>query len=180
MCINTDLRIVNGRFGSDANIGNFTCITDRSASTIDYILADEVYSQYITDVQVSDRLESIQMSLILDFQHNNERNMHSQSFINIPKKTTTKYVWNIERHQFYIDNLRLNLGQISDEFQRAVLNSNYVLPLKLIVNAIYNAAESMNQPTILLKTSYQQKSMINLCTRGVWKVRSTVVFLSNR
>ena len=58
MCINTGLRIVNGRFGTDANMGNFTCITERSASTIDYVLVDETFSKYITDFQVNDRLES--------------------------------------------------------------------------------------------------------------------------
>ena len=29
MYINTGLRIVNGRYGSDADVGTFTCITDR-------------------------------------------------------------------------------------------------------------------------------------------------------
>ena len=56
MCIDIGLRIVNGRYGSDANVGNFTCITDRSASTIDYNLVDETFSKYITDFHVSNRL----------------------------------------------------------------------------------------------------------------------------
>ena len=49
MCINTGLRIVNGRYGSDTNVGTLTCITDRSASTIDYILAEGSFAKSITD-----------------------------------------------------------------------------------------------------------------------------------
>ena len=48
MCVTTGLRIINGRYGSDANVGTFTCITDRSASSIDYILADASFTKYIT------------------------------------------------------------------------------------------------------------------------------------
>ena len=65
MCINTGLRIVN----SDSNVGTFTCITDRSASTIDYMLVDEFFTKCITYLQVGDSLESIYMPLILDFQY---------------------------------------------------------------------------------------------------------------
>ena len=46
MCVTTGLRIINGRYGSDANVGTFTCITDRSASSIDYILADASFTKY--------------------------------------------------------------------------------------------------------------------------------------
>ena len=69
MCINTGLGIVNGRFDTDAYMGNFTCITDRSASTIYYVLVDETFSRYLTDFQVSDRLQSIHVPLVLDFQY---------------------------------------------------------------------------------------------------------------
>lgn len=43
LCVNTGLRIVNGRYGSDAEVGNYTCISERSASTIDYIIVDDNY-----------------------------------------------------------------------------------------------------------------------------------------
>lgn len=35
MCKTTGLRIINGRFGKDIHMGNFTCITGNSASVID-------------------------------------------------------------------------------------------------------------------------------------------------
>ena len=54
MCKNCGLRIVNGRFGTDASVGNFTCITDRSASTIDYIFAESSLFRFITDFSALD------------------------------------------------------------------------------------------------------------------------------
>ena len=43
----------------------------------------------------------------------------------------------------YVDNVRLNLEHIADEFHQAIVDSNYDLPLQLLMNAIYNAAQSM-------------------------------------
>ena len=81
MCINTGLQIVNGRYSSDADVGTFTCITDRSASTINYILADRSFAKYITEFQVGNRLESIHMPLILDFQYGLEYQNRAARFV---------------------------------------------------------------------------------------------------
>ena len=37
-CKQTNLRILNGRFGSDSGIGKFTCHRHRGESIVDYIL----------------------------------------------------------------------------------------------------------------------------------------------
>ena len=113
MCIDTGLRIVNVRVGSDANVGNFTYITDRSASTIEYILVDETFSKYITDFHVSNRLESIHMPRILDFQYYYERNMHTPDTL-IHTEKPPKYVWKADMQENYIDNVLLNLDYIED------------------------------------------------------------------
>ena len=59
VCKISGLRIVNGRFGTDSGVGNVTCITDRSASTIDYILVENSLFKFINDFIILDRLESI-------------------------------------------------------------------------------------------------------------------------
>ena len=38
LCISSELRIVNGRVGSDKDKGDFTCHTPRSSSTVEYII----------------------------------------------------------------------------------------------------------------------------------------------
>ena len=40
-CKQTSSRIVNGRFGSDKMVGNFTCTTSRGKSLVDYVLVSK-------------------------------------------------------------------------------------------------------------------------------------------
>lgn len=145
LCVNTGLRIVNGRYGSDSEVGNYTCISELSASTIDYIIIDEDISKYITDFQVEDSLESINMPLALDLQfwfgkdveHNDLNETHN---INPPK-----FTWNSEKQQNYNNQLRINLECMSDDFHNAIANRNIEVPLKLLLEAVYKAAEIMKK-----------------------------------
>ena len=133
MCISTELRIVNGRYGRDASVGAVTCITDRSACTIDYMLVDESFTKYINDFQVGDRQESIHMPLILDFQYDFDPNRHlnhiDQAEPSIPTELPPKCIWNADRQQIYIESIRLNLQQISEEFQNTIANNAFDLHL---------------------------------------------------
>ena len=61
LCKGAGLRIVNGRLGKDANIGNYTCITRNSSSVIDYLLADLDFFRRISDFEIHERIESIHM-----------------------------------------------------------------------------------------------------------------------
>ena len=63
LCKTCGLRILNGRFGKNNNEGNFTCITDNSASVIDYFVGDSNFAHFISDFEVHDRLESMHMPL---------------------------------------------------------------------------------------------------------------------
>ncbi|MEW8547054.1 MAG: endonuclease/exonuclease/phosphatase family protein, partial [Candidatus Thiodiazotropha sp.] len=65
MCKSCGLRILNGRFGKDENIGNFTCLTGNSCSVIDYILAEISLFDRIVDFEVKERLESIHMPVCI-------------------------------------------------------------------------------------------------------------------
>ena len=97
LCSNTALRSINGR---DANVGTYTYISDRSATTIDYILSDGLFAKCITEFQVGDRYEFIHMPLILDFQyvfdHQNLSNDISQDEFSILTTLPPKYIWNAE------------------------------------------------------------------------------------
>ena len=63
LCKNIGLRIINGRFGKDANIGNYTCITHNSSSLIDYLLTDYDVFTNITDFEIHDRIESMHICI---------------------------------------------------------------------------------------------------------------------
>ncbi|MCG8032789.1 MAG: hypothetical protein JAZ03_11525 [Candidatus Thiodiazotropha taylori] len=53
-CKQTNLRILNGRFGSDKNIGKFTCHTHRGESVVDYVLASTDLLPLVRDFSIGD------------------------------------------------------------------------------------------------------------------------------
>ena len=66
-------------------------------------------------------------------------------------------MWNIDKHKTYIENLRLNLERISDEFHNAIINSNFDLPLSLLIDEVYNATESMKKRDTTRKVGFTDK-----------------------
>ena len=66
-------------------------------------------------------------------------------------------MWDAVREQPYVDNIHSNLEQISNDFQHAITSNNFDLPLKLLMNAIYNAAQYMKKRDNTLKHSASRK-----------------------
>ena len=60
LCMDSNLKIVNGRFGSDRGVGNLTCHKPRGKSTIDYCLVSVELLNYISNfyVDIFDRCMS--------------------------------------------------------------------------------------------------------------------------
>ena len=54
MCKQTGLRILNGRVGSDANIGQYTFVNSRGSSLIDYVLCKPELFECVHDFKVHD------------------------------------------------------------------------------------------------------------------------------
>ena len=52
LCKNFDIRIVNGRFGSDMGIGEFTCQNAKGSSVVDYVLVSSILMRKISDFHV--------------------------------------------------------------------------------------------------------------------------------
>ena len=50
-CKTADLKIVNGRFGSDAHRGSFTC-SNANGSVIDYVIASSSILPFVSDFKV--------------------------------------------------------------------------------------------------------------------------------
>lgn len=66
LCKSSGLRILRGRFGKDAMNGNFTCITENSASVTDYFISEPEYFDNVSDLEIQERLESIHMPVRLE------------------------------------------------------------------------------------------------------------------
>ena len=52
ICQTFNLKIVNGRFGADREIGEFTCETTRGKSVIDYVIASTNFLPLVDDFEV--------------------------------------------------------------------------------------------------------------------------------
>ena len=126
-------------------MGNYTCISERSASTIDYIIVDDNLSNYITDFEVGDRLESIHMPLVLDLQFGFVEDVEDSGVNETNNICPPKYTWNSENQQTYNNQLRLNFERISNDFHNSIANNNFQLPLQLVLEAVCNAAEIMKK-----------------------------------
>ena len=57
MCISSNLRIVNGRTGSDKRVGSFTCYTPRGCSVVDYFVVSQNLMESISDMSVHNLTE---------------------------------------------------------------------------------------------------------------------------
>lgn len=52
LCKSFDLRILNGRFGDDKNVGDFTCHTSQGKSVVDYIITSDCLLPHVIDFKV--------------------------------------------------------------------------------------------------------------------------------
>lgn len=52
LCLISDIKIINGRFGNDSGEGNFTFMSTNGSSLIDYALCNHNFVPYITDFVV--------------------------------------------------------------------------------------------------------------------------------
>ena len=52
LCKSADVKIVNGRFGSDKHIGQFTCFNNTGRSVVDYVIASPALMPLISDFHI--------------------------------------------------------------------------------------------------------------------------------
>ena len=54
LCQTTNLLIANGRFFEDGDLGEFTCVTHNGSSLVDYVLADKIDTQCLSNFKIID------------------------------------------------------------------------------------------------------------------------------
>jgi len=54
LCAGSELRIINGRKGSDQGIGSFTCFNPRGHSVVDYFISSAILLQKIRSFIIDD------------------------------------------------------------------------------------------------------------------------------
>ena len=152
LCKSSGLRILNGRSGKDKNIGNFTCITDNSASVINYFVADFDFVNNVSDFEIYDRLESIHMPLRVQLRFSNTDNIPNTSEIlpeNIPiERNCFRYYFKNDQEQEYIRTLSEQLENMFANCIELVENNLFTAALEKLMACIMTAAEGMKQSTV--------------------------------
>ncbi|KAL4231868.1 hypothetical protein ACF0H5_009444 [Mactra antiquata] len=145
-CIASGLRICNGRYGSDAGIGESTCFSSGKPSLIDYILSDPSMASYITDLSVDNRTESIHMPVYIELKGRTRRQITTAD---VPpqemSENLVKLMWNDTFKQQYINNMIESLDSIFSPFNEA-LDRNDVNSAVDILNSCFYQSGSTMQP----------------------------------
>ena len=157
LCKNFDLRILNGRCGSDSYIGDFTCLSSSGKSTIDYIytvLSSELLPKVkefkvdVLDTCLSDKHKTIYTILRADntslatskskyysSQHNCCTNLPSNS--NAEQTNSMKITWDSNKTNDYIGNFD------NDELNKLLSKVSTVQPDNVNQNIIDDLSNSL-------------------------------------
>ena len=90
LCKNFNFSIINGRFGKDKGVGDYTCYKSTPGSVIDYILVSDSVLPNVTDFSIGNfdkTLSDVHCPLFLEIKHNAPEPVITQNF---PKVKTQK------------------------------------------------------------------------------------------
>lgn len=166
LCKSSGLRILNGRFGKDATNGNFTCITENSASVIDYFISEPELFDNISDLEIHERLESIHMPVRLELHfaaissisgHTNNLDQGISE-----NKKYSRYYFNNEVQQEYVQKLSQQLEGMLLSFVNLIENDHVLAALEKLMQCITTAAECMK------KSKNAVMTISSNCTSQPW------------
>jgi hypothetical protein len=146
-CKATSLRICNGRLGKDKNIGEFTYVTSRGASVVDYLLCPSKLFHLVSEFYIAEPNQYSDHSCVhfaLNVcQNNNEHN---------PKTSgrSKRYVWNDEHSTEFCNSFAGEESQVKlDQMMQILQDENSINvdtldeALNCFNEAIYSAADPL-------------------------------------
>ena len=158
-CKQTNLRILNGRIGSDKGIGKFTCHTHRGRSVVDYVLASTDILPLVSSFNVNDP-NILSDHSIIDFSvmsnsHLSDENDFEQCN---SESVQYKYIWDKNLLDEY--KARLSSADTINTFEHAcmILNNDQLSPDDIVrsLNCIVEGIELCAKP-LFAKTLYHDK-----------------------
>lgn len=143
MCSILNIHIVNGRCGSDSNIGQHTFIGANGICVIDYVLASTRIFDIIQSFDIPSRAESSHLPLTLKLyaHHSYERKQNETKTNN----KSFKFVWEMDKLTDFRNNLLTD--EIHDLFEKSmdVVFTDINKSVDLIVDALSLAASDMKK-----------------------------------
>ena len=123
LCRETGVRIVNGRVGSDKNVGQYTCVNFQGRSLVDYILASKpmfnLFDTFIIhDPSVYSDHCMLSLTLSLVFERFTIESNEVPQF---------KFVWQSDKESDFVEKLTCDKTvKKLDTFERKILNCSNV------------------------------------------------------
>ena len=104
LCNDFNLGILNGRFGKDKNIGQFTCVKTIGQSVVDYIITSATLFPCVLDFYVDNFdncMSDVHLPLCTTLKVENENKKQKEVFIQNYKPIEFKASWKIEKKVEY-------------------------------------------------------------------------------
>lgn len=159
-CKQTSLRIVNGRYGADKMVGNFTCTTSRGQSVVDYVLASKHVLNEIVSFEVGEpnilsdhSLVSFSLATYKDFTIQNDLSEPEQVHADY------KYNWDGQKVDDFIERLSSQstihiFDNMKYKLDESIIQSDSIdESLQLFVSTLENCAKPL-----FLKKLYTAKA----------------------
>ena len=144
-CKTSSCYIVNGRFGKDADKGEFTFVNENGCSTIDYFILSKELLGCITDFEVVNNVESSHLPVFLEL----KRSIVLNESTPVSKGTTRiKYTIDKNNCEDYFQTLANNIEKgCFDEFESELQNPEKGVNelLSLFETAVLNCSETFKK-----------------------------------
>jgi hypothetical protein len=111
MCKMSGLRMLNGRCGNDANVGEFTCHTVNGSSVVDYVCVSSSLLEKCHNFDIFDNVQQVSDHNMLSFNLNAKYDESTKT-----DKKVNKLVWNPSEKESWV----LNLSSVSDKLSDLV------------------------------------------------------------
>lgn len=111
LCSVSDLTIANGRFGSDKDVGDYTCIRYNGASVVDYLLIDGHKQNLLRSFDIRSLTESDHLPLKFSFELRTGWDFdfdlqENETFSMTSIRQPDRIVWNNERLNSFLSKLQ--------------------------------------------------------------------------
>ena len=91
LCKSVNMRIVNGRFGTDKKLGKITCFTHNGESTVDYLITEHENFSLLSEFRIYDfNMFSNHAPLLFNFKINSISNTQPEEYISFKWKNEHK------------------------------------------------------------------------------------------
>ena len=147
LCQEFNLCIANGRTGSDANLGNFTCITYNGASVVDYVIVSHSFFKCVLNFEVLEIPEfSIHLPLVFELKTrkitmSTPVSVSGRNKTNFKLNQRVRYKWKEQNKDIFLNRLEQKIDVLDSS--RPVIKPDIERSVSCFYNTIKECASDM-------------------------------------